>query len=61
MSAVPEISRKTYAERLARFASELRNHVHDEAMLREIHAAMKELLTANDASEQKIRQVLQVH
>lgn len=59
MAGMADNSPKSYAEQLSDFASELRGHIDDEAMLHEIHVAIKTLLSADGASESQIRAVLQ--
>jgi len=59
MSGMADNSLKSYAEQLSEFASELKGHIDDEAMLHEIHVAIKTLLSADGASESQIRSVLQ--
>ena len=54
-------AQQSYEERFSQFASELRNHIDDEAMLQEIHKAIKSMLAGDDASEKEIRSVLQKH
>ena len=54
-------AQQSYEERFSHFASELRNHIDDEAMLQEIHKAIKAMLAGDDASEKEIRSVLQKH
>ena len=58
MSALADNSGKFDSDKLTRFARDLRNHVADEAMLREIHAAMKVMLTSAEVNEHTIRRVL---
>ena len=52
---------KSYEEQLSSFASELRDHIDDEAMLQEIHVAIKAMLSGDGVSEQEVRDVLQQH
>ena len=59
MAGMADNSPKSYAEQLSDFASELKGHIDDEAMLHEIHLAIKTLLSSDGASESKIRSVLQ--
>jgi serine/threonine protein kinase len=59
MAGMADKSPKSYAEQLSNFASELRDHIDDEAMLSEIHVAIKTMLSSDGASENQIRNVLQ--
>ena len=59
MSAMAENNDKSYTEQLSGFERELRNHIDDETMLREIHAAIREMLSGNGASERDVRDLLQ--
>ncbi len=54
-------TQKSYEEQLSRFASELRDHIDDEAMLQEIHEAIKAMLSGDGVSEREVRDVLQRH
>jgi serine/threonine protein kinase len=54
-------TQKSYEEQLSSFASELRDHIDDEAMLQEIHVAIKAMLSGDGVSEQEVRDVLQQH
>ena len=54
-------TQKSYEEQLSSFASELRDHIDDEAMLQEIHVAIKAMLSGDGVSEREVRDVLQQH
>jgi protein kinase-like protein/Calx-beta domain-containing protein len=54
-------TQKSYQEQLTKFASELRENIDDEAMLQEIHQAIKAMLSGDEVSEREIRAVLQQH
>jgi serine/threonine protein kinase len=54
-------TQKSYQEQLTKFAGELRDNIDDEAMLQEIHRAIKAMLSGDDVSEREIRGVLQQH
>ena len=59
MSAVVDNKDNLYSEQLSGFESELRDHIDDEAMLRDMHAAIREMLSGNGASERDVRDLLQ--
>ena len=50
-------TQKSYEEQLSSFASELRDHIDDEAMLQEIHEAIKAMLSGDGVSEQEVSSV----
>lgn len=59
MSADSDKQGPDYAEQLAKLASRLQGHAGDEAMLAEVGAAMRSLLSGNGESENQIRTMLQ--
>ncbi len=59
MSAKPNNLKATGTEQFSDLASRLQNQVNDETVLAEIHVAIKELLSNNTATEERIREILQ--
>jgi hypothetical protein len=59
MSANSDNLQRSYADQLSELEDRLGSHFDDEAMLAEIHVAIKGLLSNNGASEAAIREVLQ--
>ncbi len=59
MSANSDNLQRSYSDQLSDFESRLGSQFDDEAVLAEIHVAIKGLLTKNGASEAVIREVLQ--
>ena len=59
MSANSDNLQRSYSDQLSDFEDRLGSQFHDEAVLAEIHVAIKGLLSRNGASEAVIREVLQ--
>ena len=59
MTAPANKQNSTYNERLANFAGELRDHVHDKKLLEEIHGAIQKMLASEGVTEAEIRNALQ--
>ncbi len=59
MGAKPDNLKLSETEQFSDLASRLQSQVNDETVLAEIHVAIKELLSNNSATEERIREILQ--